>query len=153
MGGWVVKIIDNGSLLKIAPNEPNIVNKIETGKMIVEGGKVYKSESDFMRERKKYSNEGIVMVTIIIDKDYSINKNIIISNYGLPIDNYDKILDFYKIEFLKEYLKISNEKKENIENIKTISKRVIRKYCKNQFNKFELKDMGFEYNQIGSQSI
>ena len=62
----VVKIIDNGSLLKIAPNEPNIVNKIETGKMIVEGGKIYKSESDFMRERKKYSNEGIIMVTIII---------------------------------------------------------------------------------------
>ena len=49
------KILENGKCLKIAPGEPKIVEKFETGKLIVEGKNLYDSESTFIKERRKYS--------------------------------------------------------------------------------------------------
>jgi len=131
------KILDNGSLLKIAPDKPEVVDKIDTGKMIVEGGRTYNSESDFIKERVKYSYEGIVMITLLINKNYTIDKNIIISQYGLPIDNVNKLSDYFQLEFIDEYLKIINDKKnkENNDAIKNLSKKVIRKYCMKKFKR------------------
>ena len=44
------KILENGKCLKIAP-EPKIVEKFETGKLIVEGKNLYDSESAFIKEK------------------------------------------------------------------------------------------------------
>ena len=129
------KILDNGSLLKIAPNEPEIIYKVETGKMIVEGGKTYNSESDFIRERIKYSYEGIVMVTLLINKNYTINKNITITQYGLPINDIQNLIDDYKLNFIEEYIVFNDENKHNDEFIRDLSKKIIRIYCKNKYKK------------------
>tara|TARA_Y100000590_G_scaffold407105_1_gene497028 strand:+ start:404 stop:2086 length:1683 start_codon:yes stop_codon:yes gene_type:complete len=131
------KILDNGSLLKIAPDKPEVIDKISTGKMIVEGGRTYNSESDFIKERLKYSYEGIVMITLLINKDYTLNKDIVISHFGLPIDNISKLSDSFKMEFIDEYLKIINNKKnkENNDVIISLSKKVVRKYCMREFKR------------------
>ena len=131
------KILDNGSLLKIAPNDPEIIDKIENGKMIVEGGKIYNSESEFIRERLKYSYDGIVMITLLINKDHSINKNITISQIGLPIDNIQRLYDNFRLKFSEEYTKLIDKEldKENNETIKTLSKKIIKKYCLQEYKR------------------
>ncbi len=131
------KVIENGSLLKIAPEKPEVINKIETGKMIVEGGKIYSSESDFIRQRIKYSYEGIIMITLIINKDFSINKDIKISHYGLPITNMEEFTSNFKTNFVENYLKLEkiNNNPENDDNIKNLCKKVVKKYCMNQYKR------------------
>jgi len=131
------KILENGSLLKIGPQKPEVINKIETGKMIVEGGKIYNSESDFIRQRIKYSYEGIIMITLIINKDLSINKDIIITHYGLPIANMEEFTSNFKINFIESYLKLekNNNISENDDSIKHLCKKVIKKYCMNQYKR------------------
>ena len=51
----LTKILENGKCLKIAPEEPKIYGKVETGKLIVEGKNLYDSESNFIKERRKFS--------------------------------------------------------------------------------------------------
>ena len=71
------------NVLNLGPDNPEIYGVIETGKLIVEGRNLYDSESNFIRDRRRFSFEGIVLVTIIINNDNSINKNIKISANGL----------------------------------------------------------------------
>jgi ribonuclease J len=54
----VTKILQNGKCLKIAPGDCSIVDNIDTGKLIVEGKYLYDSESDFIKDRRRYSFEG-----------------------------------------------------------------------------------------------
>ena len=131
------RILENGSLLKIAPDKPSLIAKIDTGKMIVEGGKIYNSESDFIKQRIKYSYDGIIMITLLINKDDSINKKITISHLGLPIENINKLSDIFKINFINEYLKLSDnsDEKNMDEKIKNLSKKIIKKYCMQEFKR------------------
>ena len=95
------KILENGKCLKIAPGEPKIVEKFDTGKLIVEGKNLYDSESAFIKERRKYSFEGLALITIIInEKDNTINKNIKITFKGLPDINEDQIINIQDIIIL-----------------------------------------------------
>jgi len=130
----VVKILNNGSLLKMAPDKPNIIQKIDTGKMIVEGKKTYNSDSDFIKARLKYSYKGMIMVTLLINKDLTINKNISISQFGLPNENTQLLTDNFKLNFKEKFMIIDNKKKENDDLIRELVKKVIRKICSEKFN-------------------
>ena len=69
----------NTLIIDIANAFKFIVDDIETGKLIVEGKYLYDSESDFIRDRRKYSYEGIAMISIVINDDLTIDKNIQLS--------------------------------------------------------------------------
>ncbi len=130
------KILENGKCLKIAPGEPTIVEKFNTGKLIVEGKNLYDSESSFIKERRKYSFEGLAMISVIINEnDNSINKNIKITFKGLPEINENGIIDDFKITFFKNFIKLNNDQKLSDQIVSDLIKSNLRKVMKNFFNK------------------
>ena len=129
------KILENGKCLKIAPGEPTIYGKIESGKLIVEGKNLYDSGSNFIKERRKFSYEGLVLVSIVINKDYSVEKNILLSSRGLPEFDEDLILNEFKPIFIHTYLKLSNDQKNSDQVISDLIKKSIRQIVKNCFQK------------------
>ena len=131
----LTKILENGKCLKIAPEEPKIYGKVETGKLIVEGKNLYDSESNFIKERRKFSFEGLVLVSIIINKDYSVEKNILLSARGLPEFDQLLILNEFKPIFIDTYLKLSNDQKSSDQAISALIKKNIRQILKNYFQK------------------
>ncbi len=126
----ITKLLENGLILELAPNKPKIVGNITTGKMIVEGKNIYDSDNDFIKDRRKLSFEGIILVTIIINKDYSLHKDIQITQKGLPLDNLSSCIDNFKENFLNEYIKLNDQQKSSDDIIKTIVKKNIRKIVK-----------------------
>ena len=130
------KILENGKCLKIAPGEPTIIEKFNTGKLIVEGKNLYDSESSFIKERRKYSFEGLAMISLIINEnDNSINKNIKITFKGLPETNENGIIDDFKINFIKNFIKLNNDQKLSDQIVSDLIKNNLRKVMKNFFNK------------------
>ena len=103
--------------------------------MIVEGKNLYDSESIFIKERKRFSFEGLVLVSIIINKDYSVEKNIILSARGLPEFDQLLILNEFKPIFIDNYLKLSDDQKNSDQSISELIKKNIRKIVKNYFQK------------------
>ena len=71
-----------------------IYGKIKTGKLIVEGKNIYDSESDFIKDRRKFSFEGLILITIIINSDFTLHKEIKITSKGLSNEKYTR----YKLE-------------------------------------------------------
>ncbi len=129
------KILENGNCLKLAPNEPELYDKIEVGKMIVEGKKLYEADSSFIKDRRKFSFEGIILVSIIIYKDFTIHKDVKISFSGLPPHNNEGFCDLFKSLFIEDYLTISDEKKSSDIKIGELIKKTVRKMLKDDSGK------------------
>ena len=92
----ITKILNNGICFKIAPNEPEIYGKIQTGKLIVEGKNIYSSDIDFIKDRRKFSFEGLILISLIINNDYSLHKEIKITQNGLPNEHLTEIEMHFK---------------------------------------------------------
>ncbi len=131
----ITKILNNGVCLKIAPKEPEIYGMIQTGKLIVEGKNIYSSDIDFIKDRRKFSFEGLVLISLIINDDYSLHKEIKITQNGLQFENIDEIEMNFKDLFLAEYLKLSQDKKSSDIIISALVKKIIRKYIKTRLGK------------------
>ena len=131
----VTKILQNGKCLKIAPGECSIVDNIETGKLIVEGKYLYDSDSNFIKDRRKYSFEGLVMISILLNSDYSINKNIQLSLIGLPNEQLNSIKEEFKNEFVKNFTKLNNDQKSSDQNVTEIIRKSLKFVLKNILQK------------------
>ena len=131
----VTKILQNGKCLKIAPGDCLIVDDIETGKLIVEGKYLYDSESDFIRDRRKYSYEGIAILSLAINDDLSIDENIQLSFIGLPGEEMDMVKEDFKTEFIENYLKLNQEQKSSDQNVIDLIKKSLKFVLKNILQK------------------
>ena len=131
----LTKVLENGKCLKIYPEQPKIYGFVNTGKLIVEGNKLYDSESAFIKERRKFSFEGIIFISIIIEQDLTINKNIEITSKGLPDFDMMNLTEIFKEKFINEYLKISDDKKNSNEILSELIKKSIRQILKAETSK------------------
>ena len=131
----VTKILQNGKCLKIAPGDCSIVDNIETGKLIVEGKHLYDSDSNFIKDRRKYSFEGLVMISILLNNDYSIDKNIQLSLIGLPDEQLISIKEEFKNEFVKNFTKLNNDQKSSDQNVIDIIRKSLKFVLKNILQK------------------
>ena len=122
----VTKILQNGKCLKIAPGECSVVDNIETGKLIVEGKYLYDSDSSFIKDRRKYSFEGLVMISMLLNSDYSIDKNIQLSLIGLPNEQLNSIKEEFKNEFGKNFTKLNNNQKSSDQNVTEIIRKSLK---------------------------
>ena len=129
------KILENGKCIKLAPDEPKIYGTIETGKMLVEGKKLYDTDSNFIKDRRKFSFEGLIIVSLIIHQDFTLHKDIKISFKGLPFHHNENIVDIFKEKFVKEFLLMNNEKKSSDLIIGDLIKKIIRQLIRENISK------------------
>ena len=131
----ITKILQNGKCLKIAPGDCSVVDNVETGKLIVEGKYLYDSDSDFIRDRRKYSFEGIAMISILINSDQSVDKNIQLSLIGLPDEELTLVKEEFKVKFIDNYIKLNDNQKSSDQNIKDMIRKNLKHVLKNIFSK------------------
>ena len=101
----------------------------------MEGKYLYDSESDFIRDRRKYSYEGIAMLSLVINDDQSIDQNIQLSFIGLPYEEIDLVKHEFKSEFIEKYLKLSHEQKTLDQNVIELIKKSLKFVLKNILQK------------------
>ena len=131
----ITKILQNGKCLKIAPGDCSIVDNIETGKLIVEGKYLYDSDSDFIRDRRKFSYEGVAMISILINNDHSIDNNIQLSLIGLPNEEIITIKEGFKTEFIENYIKLNDNQKSSDQNVIDMIRKNLKFVLKNILQK------------------
>jgi len=126
----ITKILENGKCLKLAPNEPEIYGFVDTGKLIVEGRNLYDSDASFINDRRRFSFEGIVLVSLIVNQDMSLNKSIKITANGLSDFDSQQISFLFKEIFIKDYLSLNIEKKSSDNILSDLIKKCIRQSLK-----------------------
>ena len=57
------------------------------------------------------------MISVLLNNDYSIDKNIQLSLIGLPVEELNFIKEEFKDEFVKNFTKINDDQKSSDQNV------------------------------------
>ena len=124
-------LIENGDVLKIFPGKAEIINKVNSGKLLVDGNKLIDEESTSLRDRKNISFNGLMDISLIVSKDGNIDRSPLINLRGLPINDHelneikyeieDKIFDVCKSFSLNN----KNQESSLLDNLKKSLKKII----------------------------
>lgn len=124
-------LIENGDVLKLYPGPSKLINKVNSGKLLVDGNRLIDEESSVLRDRKNISFNGMMDISLIISKNGDVERSPIINLRGLPL--YDQELNEVKYELedkifdiCKSYT-LNNRKQEGnlIDNLKNSLRKLI----------------------------
>lgn len=91
---------NNGSVIKIAPGKPQIIDHIETGLLAVEPGRIIDAKHVAISDRRKLQYTGTVHTSIVVNNKGQLMARPQISTSGLLDENDEDDLEF--IEDLKD---------------------------------------------------
>lgn len=88
----------NGDIVRLAPGKLSIVERVQSGRLAVDGSELVPMEGDVLRERRHILHNGAVVVSVVIDTDGDLLAEPIITMNGLAEDDgyddlYETILD------------------------------------------------------------
>ena len=124
-------LIENGDIIRVYPGKPEIIDKVHTGKLLVDGNRLIDEDSRFLNDRKNIAHNGLMDITLIISKKGNLDRNPIINLRGIPAD--DEELDEISYDLEDEIINtaksysLNNKKDEKnlIDSLKSNLKKVI----------------------------
>ena len=148
-------LIENGDVLRIFPGEPKIVDKVNNGKLLIDGNKLIDEDNLALKERKNISFHGLLDLSVLISKNNKIQRNPIINIRGLPFDDLEKNEIVYELEDkffdVCSNINLNNKKSEKllIDELKSQFRKVIFNRC----NKKPFMNINFIKNSDESKKI
>ena len=124
-------LIENGDVLKIFPGKAEVINKVNSGKLLVDGNRLIDGESNSLRDRRNISINGMMDISLIVSKNGDIERSPLISLRGLPLDDHEFNEVKYEIEdkifdICKSY-SLNNKKQEInlVDNLRNSLRKII----------------------------
>ena len=124
-------LIENGDIIRIYPGAPKIIDKVHSGKLLVDGNRLIDENSRFLNDRKNFSYNGLMDITLLISKKGQLDRNPIINLRGLPLNDEEIDEVLYDIEESiidsSNNYSLNNKKNEKnfIDNLKSNLKKII----------------------------
>ena len=75
------------------------------------------------------------MISILINNDQSIDKNIQLSLIGLPNEELTTVKEDFKTEFIENYIKLNDDQKSSDQNVIDMIRKNLKFVLKNIFQK------------------
>ncbi len=66
--GTEAVVAGNGSVVRLAPGEPEIVDNVPVGRLAVDGNRAVRMDGDVVRSRSRVVWKGFVVVTVVLDR-------------------------------------------------------------------------------------
>jgi ribonuclease J len=76
----------DGDLVRLAPDGPQIVGKERVGRLILDGDVILSADGTTMNERRKLSFQGLISVAIALDDRDKVAGDVQISLQGVPVE-------------------------------------------------------------------
>ena len=76
----------NGDLIRLAPNGPEKLNEIRTGRLVLDGDVILPADGATLNQRRKIGFGGIITVTLAVDGRGGLAADPLIRPFGVPID-------------------------------------------------------------------
>ena len=92
-------ILENGEVLLLKDKKLEINGKVPAENILVDGKNLIYEDDVIIKERNQIYKNGIILVTILSDSKYEINKIVDLKSYGVIIDD-----SYENIKFIKDSL-------------------------------------------------
>ena len=126
--------VENGDLVKITKQGAELVAKVKSGYVAVDGGTLLASDSKVMRMRRKMIREGIVLVYLVMSKDgkFIVNPKVVAPGLLDESTDGDMIEDIQKeliANIQSQFTQVGRNKKLN-EHLANLVRQVVRRNVK-----------------------
>jgi len=130
--------VENGSVLLLDPHNPRILAKIPHGYLAVDGNYLLPAESSIFKTRRRMRDDGIVVASLVINKNGDLVSKPILSMPGLlDSDDDAQLINIIRNDITEVVMlqKKSSKGGVVIEQIENKVKSTIRKLLKHEINK------------------
>ena len=76
----------DGDLLRLAPGEPKILSKERVGRLVLDGDVILPADGPTMNERRKLAENGVLAVSIAVDRGGKLIGDPVLQPLGLPVE-------------------------------------------------------------------
>ncbi len=90
--------VSNGEIIRLAPGEPQVVDKVTWGRVYLDGKVLIDNDSQVLKERRNMAANGYMEITVLISKNGEIKNNPIITLKGIPLIEEDESEIEYDLE-------------------------------------------------------
>jgi ribonuclease J len=90
--------VSNGEIIRLAPGEPQVVDKVTWGRVYLDGKVLIDNDSHVLKERRNMAANGYMEITVLISKNGQIKNNPIITLKGIPLIQEDENEIEYDLE-------------------------------------------------------
>ena len=124
-----VSLAENGEILRLAPGQSKVVDKVQSGRYAVDGRRLIPLEGGIVRARRRMNFNGNVLITIVLDKNCKLLKEPQLSAPGIVDDaGQDSQLQEEAIsKIMKSIETMSRKQRLDEEKLKRNVSQVIRK--------------------------
>jgi ribonuclease J len=121
---------ENGSLMRIAPGEPKIIDHVHSGRLALEGNRVVPLQSELIRGRKRALWNGTAVLTLVVNKQGKLLSNPLLATTGV-LEDGDGDLHNDVITEVKRFMEEDSYNEKTSEHIRL----VVRGVFKEKLNK------------------
>lgn len=126
----------NGSLIRLAPGEPEIIDEVPSGRLLLDGSRLVPEAAEGLIQRRRLSVSGLIMVTLCLDETGAVVDGPVIAVKGLS-ESDGRIAD-ESLEPLDEAAAralegIKRRDRDDDEVIEKVVGRALRKACEAEF--------------------
>lgn len=104
----------NGEIVRLAPGEPKVIDKVTWGRVYLDGKVLIDNDSPVLKERRNMAANGYMEITVLISKNGEIKNNPVITLKGIPLIEEDAS----EIEYDLEDIVMNTCKSFNLNNSK-----------------------------------
>lgn len=61
-------VVENGTMVRLAPGPAEIIERVPTGRLCIDGPRLVRLDSEILRERKRMIYNGSAVVTLVVDR-------------------------------------------------------------------------------------
>lgn len=76
----------NGELVRLAPGQAEVIDEVPAGRLFIDGGMLVEESGEALRERRHAASNGILIVSLAMDRRGKIVSDIDVRGIGLPGD-------------------------------------------------------------------
>jgi ribonuclease J len=83
----------NGDMIRLAPGRAEVIEEVQAGRLYVDGGVLTPANGEALRERKHAAHNGVLIVTLALDRRGKLVGDMDIRSLGLPGDKKNPLED------------------------------------------------------------
>jgi ribonuclease J len=149
---WGVKHaieVENGVVVKIDEREPRVLGKVHSGYLGIDGNYLLPIDSPVIKMRRRLRESGIIVVTVVFNKNGSLAARPIISTPGcLDREDDAQILTIMRdllVEEIGNSTKGGKKVRIKSDTVDNVVRGIIRRFIKTEIGKTPVIDVNIEY--------
>ena len=118
----------NGDLITIAPNGPEVIDEVPSGRLYLDGFELAPDGASAMRERRKLSFAGSITVSVVLDEKSKLATPPIVALLGVPhdIEEVGDLAEFLEDAIDDAVTETPRARRENDDAVDMVIRRVVR---------------------------